>query len=204
MPSTLGFFPKSDRIVDETRPALEALLLGTVYSRPRVHPWTPTSFSIVLSKAIRRQLLPCLPVIRSVCVAWFTFASVPDWIYRKFASQVYVSRWLDNRRRNTNPVNPAENPLIVGFWFADGSMKTLDEVLDEQGLAGALQGWGVFNSAGMSDDGGVVGFIGINAEGVNEPFILVLDPFTSVPGDFNADGTVDAADYVVWPNGLGM
>jgi hypothetical protein len=26
---------------------------------------------------------------------------------------------------------------------------------------------------------------------------------STIPGDFNTDGTVDAADYVVWRNGLG-
>jgi hypothetical protein len=33
--------------------------------------------------------------------------------------------------------------------------------------------------------------------------VLVSDAVAHVPGDFNNDGTVDAADYVVWRKGLG-
>ena len=33
--------------------------------------------------------------------------------------------------------------------------------------------------------------------------IFVSNKVATVPGDFNFDGTVDAADYVVWRNGLG-
>jgi hypothetical protein len=33
-------------------------------------------------------------------------------------------------------------------------------------------------------------------------FDIIADP-TPAPGDFNHDGTVDAADYVVWRKGLG-
>ena len=34
------------------------------------------------------------------------------------------------------------------------------------------------------------------------PYEIVSDP-NPLPGDYNNDGTVDAADYVVWRNGLG-
>jgi lysophospholipase L1-like esterase len=33
--------------------------------------------------------------------------------------------------------------------------------------------------------------------------IVILPPSTMLPGDFNRNGTVDAADYVVWRKGLG-
>jgi hypothetical protein len=34
-------------------------------------------------------------------------------------------------------------------------------------------------------------------------FMGINSAAASIPGDFNADGTVDAADYIVWRNGLG-
>jgi endoglucanase len=39
------------------------------------------------------------------------------------------------------------------------------------------------------------------AMGVLTPHLAVIDPF--VPGDYNVDGTVDAADYAVWRDQLG-
>jgi hypothetical protein len=33
--------------------------------------------------------------------------------------------------------------------------------------------------------------------------VFVSNKVATVPGDFNFDGTVDAADYVAWRNGLG-
>jgi len=39
------------------------------------------------------------------------------------------------------------------------------------------------------------------AMGVLAEHLVIADPF--VPGDYNVDGTVDAADYVVWRNQLG-
>jgi hypothetical protein len=43
---------------------------------------------------------------------------------------------------------------------------------------------------------------GRNPDGIFEAWIAYLGPAT-LPGDFNTNGTVDAADYIVWRNGLG-
>lgn len=39
--------------------------------------------------------------------------------------------------------------------------------------------------------------------GVEIEYIEIRLPSTALPGDFNGDGTVDAADYTVWRDGLG-
>jgi hypothetical protein len=64
---------------------------------------------------------------------------------------------------------------VHGVWFSDGSMKSLDEILSENGLAGVLQGWQVAGVIGMTEDVRTIGFQGTNSEGIREYFILKLD-----------------------------
>jgi hypothetical protein len=64
---------------------------------------------------------------------------------------------------------------VHGVWFADGSMKSLDEILSENGLAGVLQGWQVAGVIGMTEDARTIGFQGTNPQGIREHFILKLD-----------------------------
>jgi hypothetical protein len=51
-----------------------------------------------------------------------------------------------------------------------------------------------------------VGLVDIEGTDVEENVSLAFSQpfrFTGLSGDFNLDGTVDAADYIVWRNGLG-
>ena len=48
-----------------------------------------------------------------------------------------------------------------------------------------------------------LGDVVLFADGINAPIDIVALPF-GLPGDFNHDGTVDAADYVVWRKTLGQ
>jgi hypothetical protein len=73
-----------------------------------------------------------------------------------------------------------------GFLLADFFNNQVKLVRDRNGDGDAL------------DLGEVVLF----ADGINAPIDIVALPF-GLPGDFNFDGTVDAADYVVWREGLG-
>jgi outer membrane protein assembly factor BamB len=43
----------------------------------------------------------------------------------------------------------------------------------------------------------------VGANGNSAAYVFNIARGTTVPGDFNNDGTVDAADYIVWRNGLG-
>ncbi|QDT67119.1 hypothetical protein MalM25_00160 [Planctomycetes bacterium MalM25] len=59
---------------------------------------------------------------------------------------------------------------------------------------------GSFNDYTLSELPGALGFL---PEVTNTTLSLrVIDTATELPGDFNADGRVDAADYTVWRDGL--
>jgi hypothetical protein len=38
---------------------------------------------------------------------------------------------------------------------------------------------------------------------VDDVSTMIMEVFRTIPGDFNLDGSLDAADYVVWRKGLG-
>jgi hypothetical protein len=79
----------------------------------------------------------------------------------------------------------------------------LDDVLiSELNLDDALAGWTQLIAHGVSGDGRSVFGRGTNSDGNTEGWIAYLGP-PGVAGDFNSDGIVDAADYIVWRNGLG-
>ena len=42
-----------------------------------------------------------------------------------------------------------------------------------------------------------------DAEGIGTAGIVLYEPFAAVAGDYNGDGTVNAADYTIWRNTLG-
>jgi hypothetical protein len=51
---------------------------------------------------------------------------------------------------------------------------------------------------GLSGDGRSVIGVGANPDGKQEAWIAYLGANNTLPGDFNGDGAVDAADYVMW------
>jgi hypothetical protein len=73
-----------------------------------------------------------------------------------------------------------------GFLVADTNNGQVKLVRDLNGDVDAL------------DVGDVVAF----SDGINAPADIILLPF-ALTGDFNRNGTVDAADYVVWRKGVG-
>jgi hypothetical protein len=99
------------------------------------------------------------------------------------------------------------NSLYI--WDAVHGTRNLDQLLiNEYGLGGNLTGW-VLNSTespsyiGVSADGRTIYGAGTNPQGNREAWIAFLGTPTGIEGDFNHDGTVDSADYVVWRKGLG-
>jgi probable HAF family extracellular repeat protein len=87
------------------------------------------------------------------------------------------------------------------IWDQTHGVRYLFDVLrDEYGLADALAGWHDFATVrGVSGDGRTIVGLGLNPDGNGEGWVAYLGPSTaSLPGDYNADGTVDAADYVAW------
>jgi probable HAF family extracellular repeat protein len=107
----------------------------------------------------------------------------------------------------------ADGSVIVGFSYVSGSaeafrwsaasrMERLWDVLLVNGLDPAADGWtSLWDARGVSADGNTIVGTGIR-NGNAEAFIAVI-PQSSLLGDFNNDGNVDAADYVVWRKSLG-
>jgi hypothetical protein len=78
---------------------------------------------------------------------------------------------------------------------APGDFRTISE-LDRTDHSANSNGWpSAFNNVGQ------VAFWARFTDGSQGVF--VSNKVATVPGDFNFDGTVDAADYVVWRSGLG-
>jgi probable HAF family extracellular repeat protein len=71
-------------------------------------------------------------------------------------------------------------------------------MVDLNSLTDPLSGWQLTDAADINDAGQITGQGLIN----NEYHAYLLTPIP-LPGDFNGNGTVDAADYVVWRKGLG-
>jgi uncharacterized membrane protein len=93
-------------------------------------------------------------------------------------------------------VNTDGSPFI---WDAAHGIRKLQDVLtNEFGLAASLSGWTLNYASAVSADGQFIVGGGINPIGDPEAWIARLAPVAPLPGDFNHDGTVDAADYVVW------
>ena len=94
------------------------------------------------------------------------------------------------------------SPQLPAIWDASHGPRYLEDVLINQlGLGSSLAGWTLVNVKRVSGDGRSVVGNGINPNGMSEGWIAYLGP--ALAGDFNDDGTVDAADYIVWRKGLG-
>jgi probable HAF family extracellular repeat protein len=78
-------------------------------------------------------------------------------------------------------------------WTSGGGMEPLWDVLVAHGVDPAADGWTGLNPLGISADGRTIVGSGTR-NGNTEAFAA----FIHLPGDFNFDGSVDAADYVVW------
>jgi hypothetical protein len=87
-------------------------------------------------------------------------------------------------------------------WREGRGMTSVEDMLaNEFGLADRIAGWQFpRNHLEVSEDGKILAGTSLNPDGFLDLWVADLH---SAPGDFNNDGTVDAADYVVWRNGLG-
>jgi uncharacterized membrane protein len=102
----------------------------------------------------------------------------------------------------------ADGSVIVGssrsatgieafVWDATHGMRSLRDVLvNNFGLGASLTGWTLTSANDISADGQFIVGTGTNPSGNTEAWLARLAP--TLPGDFNHDGAVDAADYVVW------
>jgi probable HAF family extracellular repeat protein len=83
-------------------------------------------------------------------------------------------------------------------WTAAGGMRRLWDVLLAHSVNPAADGWiTLIDAQGISADGNtIVGFGNRNGRG--EAFVAVIPQPSSISGDYNQNGVVDAADYVVW------
>lgn len=84
------------------------------------------------------------------------------------------------------------------LWNDSGGITFLDELLPKFGID--LTGWQLQRATGVSADGSVIVGRGFNPDGQHSSWIVTLPMLV---GDYNADGMVDAADYIVWRHTLG-
>jgi probable HAF family extracellular repeat protein len=105
-----------------------------------------------------------------------------------------------------------DGSLVVGYsgddWFTPGEaflwdashgMRSLRDVLvNDFDLGASLAGWTLASANDMSADGQFIVGSGTNPSGNTEAWIARIGPQSTLPGDFNRDGSVDTADYVVW------
>ena len=99
---------------------------------------------------------------------------------------------IDLGSNNTDFFSVTGNATLSGL---------LDDVLEPgftpSGSYTVLTTTGTLNTAGLALDPSDVGVFSLTVSGKN----LVLAPAAGVAGDFNGNGVVDAADYVLWRNG---
>jgi probable HAF family extracellular repeat protein len=92
------------------------------------------------------------------------------------------------------------------LWDAAHGMRSLREVLvNDFGLGTSLTGWTLRRAEAISADGQFIVGSGKNPSGNTEAWLARIAIAPTLPGDFNLDGHVDAADYVVWrknPGGI--
>ena len=88
-----------------------------------------------------------------------------------------VTIYADGESENTNTVSAASQnnslPLLIGFNPGEGTQGYWKGLLDELKIYG-------------------------RALAPSEIATLAINPGDDLPGDYNHDGTVDAADYIVW------
>ena len=102
--------------------------------------------------------------------------------------------------------------LLGGHLAANGaSQAVLDSYTDLLLKRGDVNSSGVTDAADMSalyaGFGPATWLLDLNVDGVvniEDVKTMVTNLFRTVPGDFNLDGSVDSADYVVWRKNLGQ
>ncbi len=92
------------------------------------------------------------------------------------------------------------------YWGLDGVAVDLNTLIDP------LSGWTLESADAVSDTGWIAGSGAFDLDGpggqeaYERLFLMQVPALSFLPGDYNHDGAVDAADYVLWrksPNGFG-
>lgn len=106
----------------------------------------------------------------------------------------------------------ADGSIIVGhsgnaafIWDAANGMRPLQDVLvNDFGLGSSFSNWQLVSATGISPDGRTIVGSGFHYQYLSVGWIarLLLPP--TLPGDYNGNEVVDAADYVAWRNSLGQ
>jgi uncharacterized membrane protein len=93
----------------------------------------------------------------------------------------------------------------AAYWGLDGAAVDLNTRIDP------ASGWTLTDARFISDTGWITGLGYFDPDGpggqatYERPFFMQVPEFSAgLPGDFNNDGAVDAADYVVWRKGVGV
>jgi probable HAF family extracellular repeat protein len=90
------------------------------------------------------------------------------------------------------------------IWNAESGIRDLREFLiDEHDLAQALAGWQLTSALDISADGRTIVGLGENPAGYREAWVFTTHDVQPLAGDFNGDGIVDPADYVMWRKNFG-
>jgi probable HAF family extracellular repeat protein len=98
----------------------------------------------------------------------------------------------------TSGTDPGLNNIEAFIWDdAHGMRKLRDVLVNIFDLD--LTGWVLRSATAMSDDGLTIAGWGTNPLGNREAWIATI-PTLGLPGDYNDDGTVNAADYTVYRN----
>ncbi len=85
------------------------------------------------------------------------------------------------------------------LWDLTHGMRSLRDVLiNDFDLGASLTNWTLTSANDISADGQFIVGSGINPSGNPEAWLADIEPQSTLLGDFNGDGTGDAADYVVW------
>jgi hypothetical protein len=99
-------------------------------------------------------------------------------------------------------VGYATGPRAV-YWGSDGVAVDLNTLVNPNG------GWLLTQAFSISDTGWIAGVGKFDPDGLggqaaySRHFLMQVPATAVIPGDFNSNGAVDAADYVVWRKGLG-
>jgi hypothetical protein len=87
----------------------------------------------------------------------------------------------------------------AAYIFNVTTGEQLAKLTASDAAAGQVFGRGV----AMSGNSAIVASPALLAPTLGSAYLFDVSRNPSIPGDFNNDGTVDAADYIVWRNGLG-
>ncbi len=88
-------------------------------------------------------------------------------------------------------------PVDVDLLGLQITTSNIDAHLSAQTGEGQLLGNLLYNAANLLNPGGTATLLSLLAQLADLTFVLPA-PAAAMAGDFNANGTVDAADYVVW------